>query len=107
MDRRGHWHEHVALHRTAVVAAQRLGDIHRQATALRLLGETCTRIGDFDEAEHHLGHLSSAASCYQHAVSIFHELSDQYLEAAVLDTSATPAVTQRNQNGHWSPGSRR
>ena len=54
MDRRGHWHEHVALHRTAAAAAQRLGDIHGQATALRLLGEAYIRLSDFDEALAHL-----------------------------------------------------
>ncbi len=55
MDRRGHWHEHVALHRTAVAAAERLHDVHGQATALRLLGESCTRTGDLDGAFTHLG----------------------------------------------------
>jgi tetratricopeptide (TPR) repeat protein len=54
MDRRGHWHEHVALHRTAVAAAQRLPGVHGQAAALRLLGEACTRTGDLDEARAHL-----------------------------------------------------
>jgi DNA-binding SARP family transcriptional activator len=54
LDWRGHWHECAAIQRAALAAATRLDDTAGQATAGKLLGHTCARIGDYDEARDHL-----------------------------------------------------
>ena len=54
LDWRGHWQEWAATQRTALAAATRLGDTAGQATARRLLGHTCARVGDYDQARAHL-----------------------------------------------------
>ena len=49
-DRAGYWHDQVAIQRTAVDAAQRLGDRARQAHAYRDLGAAVGRLGQLAEA---------------------------------------------------------
>jgi tetratricopeptide (TPR) repeat protein len=60
--RRGHWQEWADTPRTALAAAQRLGDTAGQAYAHRNLGRACLRRGSYDEAHFH---LSQALSLYQ------------------------------------------
>jgi DNA-binding SARP family transcriptional activator len=54
LDGQGHWHEWVAIQRTAVAAAVRLGDIAGQAAAERLLASGYARLADYDQARTHL-----------------------------------------------------
>jgi len=49
-DRAGYWHDQVAIQRTAVDAAKRLGDRARQAHAYRDLGAAVGRLGQLAEA---------------------------------------------------------
>jgi tetratricopeptide (TPR) repeat protein len=70
-DWQGHWRDWIATQRTAVTAAQRLGDRAAQARAYRSLGDACSRLGYFDEAHAHL----------TQALSLFHEVSDHIGEA--------------------------
>ncbi|AHH95263.1 tetratricopeptide repeat protein [Kutzneria albida] len=54
--RRGHFHDQVAGWSAAVSAAQSIGDTAAVATAHRLLGAACTRIGDLERSFEHLNH---------------------------------------------------
>jgi tetratricopeptide (TPR) repeat protein len=54
LDRRGYWHEWAVLQRTALAAAQRLGDDVGQATAHRLVAHICSRLGDYEQSRVHL-----------------------------------------------------
>jgi DNA-binding SARP family transcriptional activator/tetratricopeptide (TPR) repeat protein len=56
LDRRGFWHERAAAWHTAVDAARRVGDQAAQASALRIVGHTDTRLGRYDDAYVHLRH---------------------------------------------------
>jgi tetratricopeptide (TPR) repeat protein/DNA-binding XRE family transcriptional regulator len=55
LDRRGRWQQKVAIQRTAVAAATRLGDTAGQIESRRLLGTASSRIGDHEQARAHLG----------------------------------------------------
>jgi len=46
----GHWHDGARLHRLALAAARRRGDLPGQAQALRGLGSFAMSLGDFGEA---------------------------------------------------------
>jgi tetratricopeptide (TPR) repeat protein len=70
-DWQGHWRDWVAAQRTAVAAAQRLGDRAAQARAYRSLGDACSRLGWFDEAHNDLAQ----------ALGLFHEVGDHIGEA--------------------------
>jgi tetratricopeptide (TPR) repeat protein/transcriptional regulator with XRE-family HTH domain len=50
LDWRGHWHDWVAVQRTAVAAAQRLGDNAAQAQSLRGLGHAYGLLGSYQKA---------------------------------------------------------
>jgi tetratricopeptide (TPR) repeat protein/transcriptional regulator with XRE-family HTH domain len=54
LERRGHWHESVAIQRIALAAATRLGDIAGQAMAGRALGTACAGLTDYDQARAHM-----------------------------------------------------
>ena len=49
LDRRDHWHDWEAVQRTAVAAAQRLGDKAAQAHTRRGLGHVCTMLGSYQD----------------------------------------------------------
>ncbi|MCX4474489.1 tetratricopeptide repeat protein [Micromonospora sp. NBC_01655] len=55
LDRRGHWPELAAAHRTALAAARRRGDLAGQALAHRGLAIACTWLGDHRGAHLHYG----------------------------------------------------
>lgn len=76
LDWRGHWQEWAATQRTALAAATRLGDIAGQATARRLLGHTCARVGDYDQARAYL------TDC----LGLYHQLGDRIGEGRVHQT---------------------
>jgi tetratricopeptide (TPR) repeat protein/transcriptional regulator with XRE-family HTH domain len=59
---RGHWQENVAIQRTALTAATRLGDIAAQALSGRLLAAACAELGDHDQAR---CHYASSLTLYQ------------------------------------------
>ncbi|MBM7774809.1 tetratricopeptide (TPR) repeat protein [Actinokineospora baliensis] len=54
--RRGHLRDHLALWRSGLAAAERLGDPAILTHAHRQLGRACTRLGRYDEALAHLNH---------------------------------------------------
>jgi len=65
--RQGHWHDRIAAGRTAVAAAERLGDpVGRQRTH-RLLANAYTELHRFAEAHTHLTHALAAAQTGDHA----------------------------------------
>jgi tetratricopeptide (TPR) repeat protein len=60
-DRRGHWHELIAMEETALAAAQRRGDQAARAHAERCIGRAHMRLGRHHEAR---GHLRRALDIY-------------------------------------------
>jgi DNA-binding SARP family transcriptional activator len=54
LDRRGHWHDQVAVQRAALAAAERLGDPGTQARTHRALADACTQLRRFADAQAHL-----------------------------------------------------
>jgi len=71
LDRRGHWHDGLATKEAALAAARRSADRPAQAQAHRLLGQTQTRLGRYDDAHTHL----------RHALSLYGRLADRTGEA--------------------------
>jgi DNA-binding SARP family transcriptional activator/tetratricopeptide (TPR) repeat protein len=67
LDRGGHWHDHLAVQRTALEASQRLGDRAGLAHALRGLAQGYTRLGRF----------ANAHEAYRRALERYEELGDQ------------------------------
>ena len=58
----GHWHDGARLHRAALEAARRCGDLGGQANALRGLGSFAMSTGRYDEAHRY---LSAARSTFR------------------------------------------
>jgi tetratricopeptide (TPR) repeat protein len=56
LDRRGHWHDHIASGEVAVGAARRTGDPAVLARAHRLLARGHTRLRRFEDSDTHLRH---------------------------------------------------
>ena len=56
----GHWHDGARLHRCALAAAERRGDLSGQAYALRGLGSFAMSVGNFAEAHECLSAAQSA-----------------------------------------------
>ena len=56
----GHWYDGARLHRAALLAAQRCGDLNGRAHALRGLGSFAMSVGAFEEAHHCLSRAQSA-----------------------------------------------
>ncbi|GIG86292.1 tetratricopeptide repeat protein [Plantactinospora endophytica] len=54
LDRLGAWQDQAAAQRLALLAASRVGDRNGQARAHRNRAVACLRLGEFDEAHHHL-----------------------------------------------------
>ena len=75
LDIRGHWHQALALHRTALTAARRAGDRPAQAHALNQLGFVQTLTGDY----------SAAATTHKQALALARSAVDQFAEADALD----------------------
>jgi DNA-binding SARP family transcriptional activator/tetratricopeptide (TPR) repeat protein len=73
---RGHWQEWATAQRTALAAANRLGDVAGQATARRLLAHTFARTGDYRQACDHL----------MHCLTLYRQLGDQIGEGRVHQT---------------------
>jgi tetratricopeptide (TPR) repeat protein len=72
-DRRGHWHDWVAIQRAALAAASRGGDRQGQAHAQWGLGVALTWLGQPDDAHTHL----------RHALRLLEELGDQAARAHI------------------------
>jgi hypothetical protein len=62
LDRRGHWHDQVAVARAAVAAAQRLADPTAQTRTHRNLARAHIRLGRLDDAHTHLSHALDLAT---------------------------------------------
>jgi DNA-binding SARP family transcriptional activator/tetratricopeptide (TPR) repeat protein len=62
LNLRGRWQESAETLRTALAAATHLGDTAAQALSGRLLANTCTNLGDHDQA---LGRYASSFTLYQ------------------------------------------
>ena len=54
LERRTHWHDWLTSERTALAAAERVGDLDGQARTRRGLSRACIRFGLYDEAREHL-----------------------------------------------------
>ncbi|WP_203907609.1 AfsR/SARP family transcriptional regulator [Rhizocola hellebori] len=90
LDRRGHWHDKVAVQQAAVAAAGRLADPSAQARAHRLLAVSHTRLGRFDDADAHL----------QHALDLTTQTGDLTGQAATHHHHAM----LRDRQGRYSEG---
>jgi tetratricopeptide (TPR) repeat protein len=66
LNRQGYWHDWVAVHKIALVAAQRLGDRTAQARTHRTLGSAYMRLGQIENAMTHL----------EHALAVYRENGD-------------------------------
>ncbi|WP_107099912.1 ATP-binding protein, partial [Streptomyces aurantiacus] len=80
----GRWHEHERIHRTAMVAAGRLGDRTAKAHAHHGLATAAAALGGFDEARGHI----------ERAVQLFAELGDTRALAESCRTMASVAKQQ-------------
>jgi DNA-binding SARP family transcriptional activator len=72
-SRTGHWHEQVAAQRTALAAAERLGDLGAQAISCRVLGLATAQLGIYDEAR----------VCFSRAFGLYKQIGDRVGEACV------------------------
>ncbi len=87
---RGHWQELAAIQRTALAAATRQRDIAAQALSSRLLANSCTSLGDHDQAHRHrassltlyqrLGNRLGEGKIQQH-LSVLAEAQGRYADA--------------------------
>jgi DNA-binding SARP family transcriptional activator/Tfp pilus assembly protein PilF len=64
LDRRGSWHELIAIQHTALAAASRLGDVAGQAVTHRLTATACHMLADHQRAQ---AHLMAALALYRQA----------------------------------------
>ncbi|MER7274592.1 BTAD domain-containing putative transcriptional regulator [Dactylosporangium sp. NPDC000244] len=68
LARDGRWHDQIAVQRTALAAAARLGDRTGEAHAHRTLGNALARLGRYDDAERHYRYaLDAYAGLTDHA----------------------------------------
>jgi len=74
-NRRGRWRSYAASQRTALAAAQRLGDTLALAHAHHLLGHAQLQMSDYEAAEPN----------FRRALDLFRELQDRANEAVVLN----------------------
>jgi tetratricopeptide (TPR) repeat protein/transcriptional regulator with XRE-family HTH domain len=84
LARRGRSREWAAAQRTALAAANRLGDAPAQVVSSRLLAIACFDLGDYDQA---IGHLNNSLRLYQ-------QLGNRFGEAKVHQNLAVLAETQ-------------
>ena len=70
---RGHYLEAVATQRTALAAAARLDDIAGQAVSSRLLADSCSALGDYDQVAVH----------YANSLTLYRQLGNRLGEAKV------------------------
>ncbi len=84
-DRQGYWHDQVAIQRTAMAAAQRLGDLVAQAHIYRDLGTTYSRLGFLARAHRY---------CTQ-ALDLYREAGDRLGEARAHNDIAAIAMQHR------------
>jgi tetratricopeptide (TPR) repeat protein len=90
LDRRAHWHDWEAVQRTAVAAAQRLGDKAAQAHSRRGLGHVCVVLGSYQDAHDQ----------FEHALRLYSELGDRIGQArAHHDTAWSYGKQGRFQEG--------
>jgi DNA-binding SARP family transcriptional activator len=71
LDRHGYWHDWAAVQRTALAAAQRIGDKNAQAGVFRNTGLLCLRLGSYEEARGH----------YTQSLDLYRDLGDQVGQA--------------------------
>ena len=83
-DRHGYWHDQVTIQRTAIAAAQRLGDLVAQAHVYRDLGTTYAR----------LGFLARAHRYSTQALDLYREAGDRLGEARAHNEIAAIAMQQ-------------
>jgi len=88
LDRRGYWDEQSAIERAGLAAAERLGDKAGQAVARRLLGYSCARRGDNEEAR----------ACLAPCLELYRQLGDLDGQARVRQSLSYVA----NQQGHFA-----
>jgi DNA-binding SARP family transcriptional activator/tetratricopeptide (TPR) repeat protein len=84
LQTRGYWQEGAATQRTALAAATRLGDTAAQALSARLLANTCTDLGDLDQARIH----------YAGSLTLYQRLGDRLGEAKVQHSLSVLAGQQ-------------
>jgi tetratricopeptide (TPR) repeat protein/transcriptional regulator with XRE-family HTH domain len=85
LDWQGHWHDYVATQRTALTAAERLGDPAAQALTHRHLARAHARLGHIDEAHSQL----------RHALKLYDQLGHQVGQAATQMSLALIVERQR------------
>ena len=86
LDRQGHWHDWLAVHRLALTAAQRLADPLGQAHTHRGIALACARLCQFADARTHL----------RRALSLFDALGQQTDQARTYLSLGLLAERQGN-----------
>jgi DNA-binding SARP family transcriptional activator/tetratricopeptide (TPR) repeat protein len=84
----GYSHEMTATQRTAVTAAERLGDTAGQAVSLRLLAMACQRLCDYDQA---LAHCAASLRLYEQLGDRFGQASAERFLAIVAEEQGSHA----------------
>jgi len=67
LDRQGYWQQGLAVQKTALLAARRLGDTAAEAAVLRAIGRVSSSLDRLDDAEAH----------YRQALDLYRVMSDQ------------------------------
>ncbi|MGW4064387.1 ATP-binding protein [Amycolatopsis sp. NPDC004747] len=98
LRRSGRWHERVAVHRLALAAARRAGDVEGQATALRHLGPALARLGHAEEA---LGHLREAAALFGELGQLGGSMATHLAFARVLEPLSRHLEAFRHSHRAW------
>jgi DNA-binding SARP family transcriptional activator len=93
LDRRGKWHDSLAVQTVSLAAAQRLGNLAEQPLAHRALGIFCGRLGSYADADTHL----------HRALELYRQLGDHAGQGATHFLLATTRELQgryREALGH-------
>jgi tetratricopeptide (TPR) repeat protein/transcriptional regulator with XRE-family HTH domain len=84
LERRGYWHERIAIMSTGAAAAARLGDAAGEAVSRRILGHAYFRVGEYGQADPHL----------RHAIGLYRRRGDHRGQAKVHTLLAGMASAQ-------------
>ncbi len=91
LNRRGHWHDYIAIHQTALAAASRLGDRAVQANIRLHLGHAYTWLERYTEANIHL----------ELTLTLYQELGDSTCPSA--GSATNKASTAKPSSTHNKP----
>jgi tetratricopeptide (TPR) repeat protein len=83
LDRHGHWQDWADVQRTALAAAQRLGDKHAQARIIRAAGGLSLRLGRYEQARENFRQALALYSAVNDLVGQAHAHGDMAMTFAI------------------------